>query len=162
MDNKLIGIIPGAKTVWRSSRIALLIVAIFSLGASWLLSYEKKYLWLTHIASVSMLVNIFYITLIMYATRLPVRIKQTRIIYVLAYILLIMSSTPALLILLCGLDYSLFEMLSWYILLEINKLALPIATIVFLSVTYWLSVKEIVKIQKIYQHYISIKNNNGK
>ena len=98
----------------------------------------------------------------MYATRLTIRMNQMMTTYILAYILLIISSTPTLLMFLCGLDYSLFEILSWYILLDINKLMLPIATIVFLSVTYWLPVREIKKIQKKYEHYISIKNNNGK
>ena len=162
MDYVLIRIIPGAKAIWRSLRLALFIVAMFSLGGSWLLSYAASYHWLTYIAFVSMFVNMFYIILIMYATRLTIRMNQMMTTYILAYILLIISSTPTLLMFLCGLDYSLFEILSWYILLDINKLMLPIATIVFLSVTYWLPVREIRKIQKTYEHYISIKNNNGK
>ena len=162
MDYVLIRIIPGAKAIWRSLRLALFIVAMFSLGGSWLLSYAANYHWLTYIAFVSMFVNMFYIILIMYATRLTIRMNQMMTTYILAYILLIISSTPTLLMFLCGLDYSLFEILSWYILLDINKLMLPIATIVFLSVTYWLPVREIRKIQKTYEHYISIKNNNGK
>ena len=162
MDYVLIRIIPGAKAIWRSLRLALFIIAMFSLGGSWLLSCATSYLWLTYIAFVSMFVNMFYIILIMYATRLTIRMNQMMTTYILAYILLIISSTPTLLMFLCGLDYSLFEILSWYILLDINKLMLPIATIVFLSVTYWLPVREIKKIQKKYEHYISIKNNNGK
>lgn len=162
MDYVLIRIIPGAKAIWRSLRLALFIVAMFSLGGSWLLSYAASYHWLTYIAFVSMFVNMFYIILIMYATRLTIRMNQMMTTYILAYILLIISSTPTLLMFLCGLDYSLFEILSWYILLDINKLMLPIATIVFLSVTYWLPVREIKKIQKKYEHYTSIKNNNGK
>lgn len=162
MDYVLIRIIPGAKAIWRSLRLALFIVAMFSLGGSWLLSYAASYHWLTYIAFVSMFVNMFYIILIMYVTRLTIRMNQMMTTYILAYILLIISSTPTLLMFLCGLDYSLFEILSWYILLDINKLMLPIATIVFLSVTYWLPVREINKIQKKYEHYISIKNNNGK
>lgn len=162
MDYVLIRIIPGAKAIWRSLRLALFIVAMFSLGGSWLLSYAASYHWLTYIAFVSMFVNMFYIILIMYATRLTIRMNQMMTTYILAYILLIISSTPTLLMFLCGLDYSLFEILSWYILLDINKLMLPIATIVFLSVTYWLPVREIKKIKKKYEHYISIKNNNGK
>lgn len=162
MDYVLIRIIPGAKAIWRSLRLALFIVAMFSLGGSWLLSYAANYHWLTYIAFVSMFVNMFYIILIMYATRLTIRMNQMMTTYILAYILLIISSTPTLLMFLCGLDYSLFEILSWYILLDINKLMLPIATIVFLSVTYWLPVREIKKIQKKYEYYISIKNNNGK
>ena len=158
MDYVLIRIIPGAKAIWRSLRLALFIVAMFSLGGSWLLSYAASYHWLTYIAFVSMFVNMFYIILIMYATRLTIRMNQMMTTYILAYILLIISSTPTLLMFLCGLDYSLFEILSWYILLDINKLMLPIATIVFLSVTYWLPVREIKKIQK----KIRIKNNNGK
>lgn len=148
MDYVLIRIIPGAKAIWRSLRLALFIVAMFSLGGSWLLSYAASYHWLTYIAFVSMFVNMFYIILIMYATRLTIRMNQMMTTYILAYILLIISSTPTLLMFLCGLDYSLFEILSWYILLDINKLMLPIATIVFLSVTYWLPVREIKKIQK--------------
>lgn len=162
MDYALIGIIPGAKAIWRCLRLALFIVAMFSLGGSWLLSYAASYHWLTYIAFVSMFVNMFYIILIMYATRLTVRMNKMRVTYILAYILLIIASTPTFLMFLCGLDYSLFEILSWYILLDINKLMLPIATIVFFSVTYWLPVREIKKIQKTYEHYISIKNNNGK
>lgn len=148
MDYVLIRIIPGAKAIWRSLRLALFIVAIFSLGGSWLLSYAASYHWLTYIAFVSMFANMFYIILIMYATRLTIRMNQMMTTYILAYILLIISSTPTLLMFLCGLDYSLFEILSWYILLDINKLMLPIATIVFLSVTYWLPVREIKKISK--------------
>ncbi len=162
MDYALIRIIPGAKAIWRSLRLALFIVAMFSLGGSWLLSYAASYHWLTYTAFVSMFVNMFYIILIMYATRLTIRMNQMVTTYILAYILLIISSIPTLLMFLCGLDYSLFEILSWYILLDINKLMLPIATIVFLSVTYWLPVREIKNIQKTYEHYISIKNNNGK
>lgn len=144
MDYVLIRIIPGAKAIWRSLRLALFIVAMFSLGGSWLLSYAANYHWLTYIAFVSMFVNMFYIILIMYATRLTIRMNQMMTTYILAYILLIISSTPTLLMFLCGLDYSLFEILSWYILLDINKLMLPIATIVFLSVTYWLPVRECI------------------
>ena len=162
MDYVLIRIIPGAKAIWRSLRLALFIVAMFSLGGSWLLSYAANYHWLTYIAFVSMFVNMFYIILIMYATRLTIRMNQMMTTYILAYILLIISSTPTLLMFLCGLDYSLFEILSWYILLDINKLMLPIATIVFLSVTYWLPVRDIKKIQKKYEHNKSIKNKNGK
>ena len=135
MDYVLIRIIPGAKAIWRSLRLALFIVAMFSLGGSWLLSYAASYHWLTYIAFVSMFVNMFYIILIMYATRLTIRMNQMMTTYILAYILLIISSTPTLLMFLCGLDYSLFEILSWYILLDTNKLMLPIATIVFLRVT---------------------------
>ena len=162
MDYALIGIIPGAKAIWRSLRLALFIIAMFSLGGSWLLSCAASYLWLTYIAFVSMFINMSYVILIIHTTRLTIRTRQMRVKYILAYILLIMSSAPTLLMFLCGLDYSLFEILSWYILLDINKLMLPIATIVFLSVTYWLPVREIRKIQKTYEHYISIKNNNGK
>lgn len=162
MDYILIGIIPGAKAIWRSLRLALLIVAMFSLGGSWLLSCATSYPWLTYIAFVGVFINIFYIILIMYATRLTIKMHQMRVTYILAYILLIMSSTPTLLMFLCGLDYSLFEILSWYILSDINKLMLPIAAIVFLSITYWLPVREIRKIQQQYKHYLSIKNNNGK
>lgn len=162
MDNTLIGIIPGAKAIWRCLRLALLIVAMFSLCASWLLFHATSYRWLTYIAFASIFVNTCYIILMMYATRMSIKAHHTQSVYVLAYILLIMSTTPTLLMLLCGLDYSLFEILSWYILLDMNKLMLPISTIVFLSVTYWLPVREIGKIQKTYEHYISIKNNNGK
>lgn len=114
------------------------------------------------LAFASIFVNTCYIILMMYATRMSIKAHHTQSVYVLAYILLIMSTTPTLLMLLCGLDYSLFEILSWYILLDMNKLMLPISTIVFLSVTYWLPVREIGKIQKTYEYYISIKNNNGK
>lgn len=163
MDNSLIEIIPGAKAIWRCLRLALLIVAIFSLGASWQLCQTTNYRWLTYIASVSILINIVYIVLIMHTTQLSIRINQTLYIYVLAYFMLITSSTPSLLMLLCGLDYSLFEILSWYILQDINKLMLPIAAVVFLSVTYWLPVKEIIKIQNRHKLYTSIKiNSNGK
>ncbi len=94
---------------------------------------------------------------------MPIKAYHNKSVYIISYILLIMSSIPALLMLLCGLDYSLFDILSWYILLDMNKLMLPIATIVFLSVTYWLPVREIGKIQKTYKHCISIKINiNGK
>ena len=162
MDYALIGIIPGAKAIWRSLRLALFIVAMFSLGGSWLLCCAASYPWLTYIAFVSMFVNMFYIILIIYATRLTIRMNQLIVTYIWAYILLIMSSAPTLLMFLCGLDYSLFEILSWYILLDINKLVLPIATIVFLSATYWLPVREIRKIQKTYEIFIGIKNNDGK
>lgn len=160
MDYALIGIIPGAKAIWRSLRLALFIVAMFSLGGSWLLSCTASYPWLTYIAFVHMFVNMFYIILIIYATRLTIRMNQMIVTYILGYILLIMSSVPTLLMFLCGLDYSLFEILSWYILLDINKLVLPIATIVFLSVTYWLPVREIRKIQKTYEIFIGVKNKN--
>lgn len=163
MDNSLINIIPGAKSIWRSLRLALLIVAIFSLGASWQLSHTTNYWWLKYTAIASMIINIFYIALIMYITRLSTRMNQTQFIYVLAYFMLIISSTPALLMSLCGLDYSLLEILSWYILLDTNKLMLPIAAVIFLSVTYWLPVKEISKIQKRHKLYTRIKiNSNGK
>lgn len=162
MDKTLIEIIPGAKAIWESSRVALLIVATFTLGACFVLSHATSYLWLKHIALASMLTNVIYIMLIMYATSLSAGKNYIWITYALAYTLLLLSSTPALIMLLCGLDYPLFEILSWYILLDINKLMLPIATTIFLSVTYWLPVKEIAKIQKTYKHYINIKNNNGK
>ena len=161
MDKTLIRIIPGAKAIRGCLRLALLIVAIFSLGASCLLSHTASYLWLTYIAFASIFINVCYIILIMYATRMSAKVHHGKREYMLAYILLIISSTPALLMLLCGLDYSLFEILSWNILSDMNKLMLPIAAIVFLSVTYWLPVREIGKIQKTYEHFINIKINNG-
>lgn len=162
MGDSLIGIIPGAKTTWRSLRLALLIVALFPLGASWLLSHTSNYLWLTCLAFASMLINILYVALIMYITRLSIKLCQSRVLYVLAYIMLTISSIPALLMLLCSLDYSLFELLRWYIVLDINKLILPIAAFIFWGVTYWLPVKEIIEIQNRLKHYISIKISNGK
>ena len=77
MDYALIGIIPGAKAIWRSLRLALFIVAMFSLGASYLLSHVTSYLWLTYIAYVSMFFNIFYIILITTVHENPLTFAQT-------------------------------------------------------------------------------------
>ena len=105
MDNTLIGIIPGAKAIWRCLRLALLSVAMFSLGASWLLFHATSYRWLTYIAFASIFVNTCYIILMMYATRMSIKAHHTQSVYVLAYILLIMSTTPTLLMLLDVADF---------------------------------------------------------
>lgn len=79
MDYALIGIIPGAKAIWRSLRLALFIIAMFSLGGSWLLSCATSYLWLTYIAFVSMFINMSYVILIIHTTRLTIRTRQMRV-----------------------------------------------------------------------------------
>lgn len=60
---------------------------------------------------------------------------------------------------LCGGDYSLYEILGEYILFESEKVILPIATVIFVSITYWLPINSIRNIYSKYNHFKRIKEN---
>ena len=61
--------------------------------------------------------------------------------------------------LLCGGDYSLYEILGGDIFVESERLILPIATIIFVSITYWLPINTIRDIFNKYNYYCRVKEN---
>ena len=77
--------------------------------------------------------------------------------YFIGYLLLIISSIPMLLMLLCGTDYLLFEILYWYIFYESDMMILPVSALIFITITYWLPIIELTRVAKTYYKYKQIK-----
>ncbi len=77
--------------------------------------------------------------------------------YFIGYLLLIISSIPMLLMLLCGTDYLLFEIPYWYIFYESDMMLLPVSTLIFITITYWLPIIELTRVAKTYYKYKQIK-----
>lgn len=161
MDKELIKIIPGAEIVLRCLRLALTIVPFILLGTCWVIRQSSTIQWLSNVSVVCSGVCMIYIVLIVYMTSFTKR-RIHPLIYLLAYVLLLLSSIPVLLMLLCGMDYLLYEVMGWYIFSDLDRLLLPVATFVFLSVIYWLPVFEFTKIQTKYYHYLRIKETYEK
>lgn len=151
--------IPGYDIIKKCMRIALLIVALMILVCSAIQLYICNISWITILTAVCMLVNISYIVLVFAITKKKSIGKvDSQDLYIL-YSVLVVSSLPALVMFLCGADYDLYNILGEYILLEMDKLIFPVATLLFVTITYWVSIKSIVGMQKKHHNYNNIKNN---
>ena len=156
--------IPGYDVIKKGMRIALLIVALMIFVCSVIQLYICNVLWITILTIVCMIVNILYIVIVHAITKKKSIGKvDDQDLYIL-YSFLVVSSLPALIMFLCGADYDLYNILGEYILLELDKLIFPVAILLFVTITYWVSIKSIVGLQKIHQSYNNIKYNifNGK
>lgn len=156
--------IPGYDVIKKCMRIALLIVALMILVCSAIQLYICNVLWITILTIVCMLVNILYIVLVLAITKKKSIGKvDDQDLYIL-YSILVVSSLPSLIMFLCGADYDLYNILGEYILLEMDKLIFPVAILLFVTITYWVSIKSIIGLQQKHQNYNNIKYNifNGK
>ena len=150
-------LIPGDEIVQRSMRYALIIIAIFVLLGSILQWFNYTSFWVKILSLICVIVNVFYLTLICFLTRKKVSRRISMKGISLLYLFLTVSSIPSLLFLLCGGDYSLYEIYGEYILLEYDKLILPLAAFSFLSMSYWVCIMAIFNIQKKNNIYSKIK-----
>ena len=110
-------LIPGDEIVQRSMRYALIIIAIFVLLGSILQWFNYTSFWVKILSLICVIVNVFYLTLICFLTRKKVSRRISMKGISLLYLFLTVSSIPSLLFLLCGGDYSLYEIYGEYILL---------------------------------------------
>lgn len=99
-----------------------------------------------------------YLVLMLYLTSYK-HFSVNKSIYYVLYGILFLSSVATLIMLLCGGDYSLYEILGGYIFMESERLILPIATIIFVSITYWLPIISIRNILNKYNYYCRVKEN---
>lgn len=151
--------IPGYDIIKKCMRIALLIVALMIFACSGIQLFICNVLWIKILTGVCMLINIIYIALVFAVTRKKsIGEVDNQDLYIL-YSILFVSSLPALIMFLCGADYDLYDILGEYILLEVDKLIFPVATLLFVSITYWVSIKSIIGLQQKHQNYYNIKNN---
>lgn len=160
----LMAIIPGGRTVIVGLRVALLAIALLVLCGSLytmytlLLSHSLKSLMV--ILSLSCIViNIIYICVLSCITPWHSKLSTHIIYYIAAYVLLMMASLPCLAWLLCGGDFSLYKILGPYILLDMNKVTFPIATLVFLTISFWLPTMVIKSYLTKYCKYRRMKAN---
>lgn len=157
MDKKGLIIIPNSELVIKSMRTAIIIVGVILALSSVLVLMSCPVSWLRWIAVFSLVVNMFFLVLSFRITSCNRRTLITNADCWLVYISLIIASTPTLLVLLCGADYLLYEILGYYILLDRDKLVFPIMTIAFLSITYWLPLKTIQDIQLKQDEFCKLK-----
>ncbi len=157
MDKKGLEIIPNGELVIKSMRTAIIIIGIILAISSVLISLSCQISWLKWIAVFSLLVNILYLMLSFRITAYNQKTLITNTDCWLVYLSLILAALPTLLVLLCGADYLLYEILGVYILLDADKLVFPIMSIAFLSITYWLPVKAIQHIQLKQDEFYKLK-----
>ncbi len=157
MGKKGLGILPNSELVVKSIRMAFIIVGVILALSSVLIFMSCTISWLRKIAVFSLAVNIIYLTLSFRITACNRRASISNADCWLVYLSLILAALPTLLVLLCGADYLLYEILGFYILLDTDKLVLPIMSIAFLSITYWLPLKTIQDIQLKQDEFCKLK-----
>ena len=151
--------ISGYNIIKKSMLIALLIVALMILACSAIQLYICNILWINILTIACMLINILYIVLVFGITQEKLNGRVKKLDLYILYAILIVSSLPVLIMFLCGADYNLYNILGEYILLQIDKLIFPIATLLFVTITYWVSIESIVCLHQKHQNYNNIKNN---
>ena len=156
MSTDLINILPGTRTLLRCLRVALIIVALLILCCSVVQMYNCNLLWVKIISGMSMIFNVAYIIFMLYLTSTKYH-STTPKDYNILFGFLLISTSASLIMFLCGGDYSLYEILGSYILLETERIILPSATIIFISITYWLPINSINRIYNKYNQYNRIK-----
>ncbi len=158
MSFNLINILPGAQLLIKCLRFALTIVALLLLVCSVGQYLNCPVTWIRIISIACMILNILYIILMFILTSRKYYSMELRD-YNILYCILLLSSVAAIIMFLCGGDYSLYEILGEYILFESEKVILPIATVIFVSITYWLPINSIRNIYSKYNHFNRIKEN---
>lgn len=156
--------LPGYNIIKKCISIALIIISLMILTCSIIQLCICNVLWINILTIIGIFINLIYVWLI-YAITQKNSIKQIDNIDLLfLYVILITSSLPSLIMFLCGADYDLYNILGEYILLETDKLIFPISTLLFLTVTFWLSIKTILNLRHKHYVYTNIKKNilNGK
>lgn len=158
MNKTLVYILPGAKALLSYLRFALTLVALMILACSIAQITVCHITWIKVISVVSIIVNLLYIITMKRLTSTS-NYSKDKMDYYILYIMLLLSTMATLVMFLCGGDYSLYNILGIYILLESDKLILPMATIVFITVTYWLPITAIKNIHSKYHKFLSIKES---
>lgn len=157
MDRELINIIPGARIVIVCLRTVLIIIAVFIMATNCVVKETCAIKWLESVSTVCIMINLIYILSLCYITSIKKNCTISIMMYFIGYLLLIISSIPMLLMLLCGTDYLLFEILYWYIFYESDMMILPVSTLIFITITYWLPIIELTRVAKTYYKYKQIK-----
>lgn len=157
MDKSVSKIIPGAYRVVNSLRIALFIIAIFILFGNILIESTCHVFWVKDLANIASLVNVLYIFALLKTTKIRSQNTNTHYHRFVAFTLLLVASIPCLVMLLCGGDYMLYEILGVYIMQDTEKMIFPLACIFFLVITYWMPITMIDKIQNKVDKYLKIK-----
>lgn len=157
MSKSISAIAPGANIVVNSLRIALLIVAVFILASNLLIVGTCQINWIKTASVAASFVDFLYLFVLAKITK--TQDMKTYTIYhrLLGYFLLLATSVPCVVVLLCGGDYVLYEILGIYILLDGEKMIFPSACVFFLTITYWMPMATIIKIQNRINRYLKIK-----
>lgn len=158
MNTSLINILPGVRMLLGCLRFALVIVALLLLACSVVQLAYCQLRWVKVFSGISVLFDFSYLVLLLYLTSYKHSSENKSAYYVL-YVILLFSSVATLIMLLCGGDYSLYEILGGDIFVESERLILPIATIIFVSITYWLPINTIRDIFNKYNYYCRVKEN---
>lgn len=160
MPKNIYEIIPGTRNVIRCLSIALVIVAMFFLLGNILILKNVSKGWMLYLTYFSFIINIIYIYVLHKCIKIDLHGKNMSHHYrITAFVLLLVACIPCLTLLLCGGDYILYEILGWYIFLDTDKIIFPIATILFVTITYWLPIMSLERIHKQVNNIITIKNN---
>ena len=158
MNIHLINILPGARMLLGCLRFALVIVALLLLACSVVQLAFCQLRWVKVYSGISVFFDFSYLVLMLHLTSYK-HFSENKSVYYILYGILILSSVATLIMLLCGGDYSLYEILGGYIFMESERLILPIATIIFVSITYWLPINSIRNILNKYNYYCRVKEN---
>ena len=158
MNTSLINILPGVRMLLGCLRFALVIVALLLLACSVVQLAYCQLRWVKVFSGISVLFDFSYLVLLLYLTSYKHSSENKSAYYVL-YVILLFSSVATLIMLLCGGDYSLYEILGGDIFVESERLILPIATIILVSITYWLPINTIRDIFNKYNYYCRVKEN---
>lgn len=157
--SSLLSILPGADTISKCMRLALIIVALLVFACSIAQIYICNLVWVRILSAVCLIVNALYIIAVFVMTKSENADRVNTQDLMLCYWLLLISSVSPLTMFLCGADYQLFEILGIYIFGEFDKLILPFATLFFLSISYWMPIKAIYGIQEKQSYFSNIKSN---
>ena len=156
MNINKINILPGTRMLLGCLRFSLVIVALLLLTCSVVQLTFCQLRWVIVLSGISVFFDFSYLTLMLYLTSYN-HFSENKSVYYVLYGILLFSSVATLIMLLCGCDYSLYEILGFYIFLESERLILPIATIVFVSITYWLPINSIRNILNKYNYFCRVK-----
>ena len=159
MNQSISKIVPGAELDVNSLWAVLFIIATFLLASNLFIGSTCKINWIKTVSVSASFIDFLYICMLVKTTNVRSRKKYTLSDRLFGYLLLLAASMPCLVMLLCGGDYALYEILSVYIVLDGEKIIFPSACIFFITITYWMPVITINKIQNRIYKYITIKCN---
>lgn len=124
MINELGKILPGTNNIVCCLRLAVLIAGILIWIANLIYAFSCSINWIVRVIWICLIANTIYICFFWKISKLGVQSGVATQFVV--YLLLLASSIPPNIYILCGGDYMLFDILGEYILLEYNRIVLPI------------------------------------
>lgn len=157
MINELGKILPSAYNIVCCLRFAVLIIGVLIWTANVFYVFLCPITWIVRVIWICLIANTIYIWLFWKISKLEAQSGVATQFMV--YLLLLVSSISPNIFTLCGGDYLLYDIFGEYILLEYDKIVLPIAFIMFVTVTYWLPVCIITNIREKYHRYLNIKKD---